>query len=150
MLYRKIIAVCSEIHTKHINTVCGQNVEFLEVSSNFPKAAVSLSCLSVCLSILLHKKLNPQSSDFVAFYNTWFNKICQQFFNFVKTWHIRSRFIIVCSLRTAVSTLHTCMQYAHSSQYVSYLYAVCAQQSVRFIPVCSLRTTGTWPVVCAL
>jgi len=27
MLYREIIAVCSEIHTKHINTVCGQNVE---------------------------------------------------------------------------------------------------------------------------
>jgi len=29
MLYKKIIAVCSEIHTKHINTVCGQNVELL-------------------------------------------------------------------------------------------------------------------------
>jgi hypothetical protein len=24
MLYRKIIAVCSEIHTKYINTICGQ------------------------------------------------------------------------------------------------------------------------------
>ena len=29
MLYREIIAVCSQIHTKHINTVCGQNVELL-------------------------------------------------------------------------------------------------------------------------
>jgi len=28
MLYREIIAVCSQIHTKHINTLCGQNVEF--------------------------------------------------------------------------------------------------------------------------
>jgi hypothetical protein len=28
MLNREIIAVCSEIYTKHINTVCGQNVEF--------------------------------------------------------------------------------------------------------------------------
>ena len=28
---REIIAVCSEIHTKHINTVCGQNVELLNV-----------------------------------------------------------------------------------------------------------------------
>ena len=27
MLYREIMAVCSEIHTKHINTLCGQNVE---------------------------------------------------------------------------------------------------------------------------
>jgi hypothetical protein len=31
MLYRKIIAVCSEIHTKHINKLCGQNVELLNV-----------------------------------------------------------------------------------------------------------------------
>ena len=31
MLYREIIAVCSQIHTKHINTVCGQNVELLHV-----------------------------------------------------------------------------------------------------------------------
>ena len=29
MLYREIIALCSQIHTKHINTVCGQNVELL-------------------------------------------------------------------------------------------------------------------------
>ena len=32
MLYREIMAVCSEIHTKHINTVCGQNVELLNVN----------------------------------------------------------------------------------------------------------------------
>ena len=31
MLYREIIAVCSEIHTKHINTLCEQNVELLNV-----------------------------------------------------------------------------------------------------------------------
>jgi hypothetical protein len=31
MLYREIIAVCSQIHTKHINTLCGQYVEFLNV-----------------------------------------------------------------------------------------------------------------------
>jgi hypothetical protein len=29
MLYREIIAICSEIHTKHINTLCGQDVELL-------------------------------------------------------------------------------------------------------------------------
>jgi hypothetical protein len=32
MLYRGIISVYSEIHTKHINTLCGQNVEFLSVN----------------------------------------------------------------------------------------------------------------------
>ena len=31
MLYKEIIAVCSEIHTKHINTLCGQNVKLLGV-----------------------------------------------------------------------------------------------------------------------
>ena len=29
MLYSEIIAGCSQIHTKHINTLCGQNVEFV-------------------------------------------------------------------------------------------------------------------------
>jgi hypothetical protein len=28
VLCREIIAVCSQIHTKHVNTLCGQNVEF--------------------------------------------------------------------------------------------------------------------------
>jgi hypothetical protein len=33
MLYREIIAVCSEIHIKTINTLCGQNVEFVNVKA---------------------------------------------------------------------------------------------------------------------
>jgi hypothetical protein len=34
MLYREIIAVCSEIHKKYINTLCGQNVElYLKIQS---------------------------------------------------------------------------------------------------------------------
>jgi len=31
MLYREIIAVFSQIHTRQINTQCGQNVELLNV-----------------------------------------------------------------------------------------------------------------------
>jgi hypothetical protein len=31
MLYREIIAVSSHIHKKHINTLCGQNVELVNV-----------------------------------------------------------------------------------------------------------------------
>jgi len=34
VFYKEIIAVCSEIHTKHINTLCGQNVELLSVKSD--------------------------------------------------------------------------------------------------------------------
>jgi hypothetical protein len=32
MLYRETIAACSEIHTKHINTLCAQNVELFKDS----------------------------------------------------------------------------------------------------------------------
>jgi hypothetical protein len=31
MLYSEIIAVCSQIHTKHLNALCGQNEEFFNV-----------------------------------------------------------------------------------------------------------------------
>jgi len=31
MLYREIIAFCSQIHKDHINTLCGLNVELLNV-----------------------------------------------------------------------------------------------------------------------
>ena len=31
MLYREIIAVCSQIHIKHMNALSGQNVEQLNV-----------------------------------------------------------------------------------------------------------------------
>jgi hypothetical protein len=33
MLYDDIIAVGSEIHTKHLNTVCGQNVESVDIKA---------------------------------------------------------------------------------------------------------------------
>jgi len=31
MLHREIMDLYSEIHTKHLNTLCGQNVELLNV-----------------------------------------------------------------------------------------------------------------------
>ena len=46
MLYREIMAVCSQIHTKHINTLCGQNVEFLGPFAKARKAIIS-SVMSV-------------------------------------------------------------------------------------------------------
>ena len=33
MLYREIIAVCSHTHTKHTNTLCGQNVNLLNLTA---------------------------------------------------------------------------------------------------------------------
>ena len=48
MLYREIIAVCCEIHTKHIITLCGQNVEILSVK---PGGIYSNQC---ALNVNLH------------------------------------------------------------------------------------------------
>jgi len=31
MMFKAKVAVCSQIHTKRINTLCGQNVELLNV-----------------------------------------------------------------------------------------------------------------------
>ena len=45
MLYREIIAVCSEIHTKHINTLCGQNVELLYVKLVVHTVTTGFKCL---------------------------------------------------------------------------------------------------------
>jgi hypothetical protein len=33
MLYREIIAIYSEIHTKHINALCRQNVQLFKVEA---------------------------------------------------------------------------------------------------------------------
>jgi len=33
MLYREIIVVCSQIQTKHKNSLCGQNLELLNVGT---------------------------------------------------------------------------------------------------------------------
>jgi hypothetical protein len=43
MLYRKIIAVCSQIHTKHINTLCGQNVELYIKTQSVPHSKHSIA-----------------------------------------------------------------------------------------------------------
>ena len=38
MLYRELIAVSSQIHTKHINTLCGQNVELYINIQSVPRS----------------------------------------------------------------------------------------------------------------
>ena len=42
MLCGEIITVCSQIHTKHINTLCGQNVELLNVKLAVPIVTTGL------------------------------------------------------------------------------------------------------------
>jgi hypothetical protein len=42
MPYGEIIAVCSEIHAKHVNTLCGQNVECLMLNLGVHKFTIEL------------------------------------------------------------------------------------------------------------
>jgi hypothetical protein len=49
MLYKEIIAVCSQIHTKHINKLCGQNVDILGALEVLRKPTINF-VIPVCLS----------------------------------------------------------------------------------------------------
>jgi hypothetical protein len=66
MLYSEIIAVCFEIHTKHINTVCGQNVELLNV-----KLAVHIVTTGSCRDCSLVYKILARIVQPVCFYKVF-------------------------------------------------------------------------------
>ena len=57
MLYSEIIAVCSQIHTKHINTLCGQNVEFVNVKLVVHIVTITLQIVNeICnMTDMIHK-----------------------------------------------------------------------------------------------
>ena len=48
MLYREIIAVCSQIYTEHINTLCGHNGEFVNVKLAVHKVPLAFQGLRMC------------------------------------------------------------------------------------------------------
>ena len=64
MLYRELIAVCSHIHTKHINTLCGQNVELLNVKLSVH--TVNDWC-EQCYMIYASTNLSRRQEIFVSF-----------------------------------------------------------------------------------
>ena len=65
MLYREIIAVCSQIHTKHINTLCGQNVEYLGAFAKLRKATIRF-VMSDCLPVPM-QHLGSHRTDYHEF-----------------------------------------------------------------------------------
>ena len=60
MLYREIIAVCSQIHTKHTNTLCGQNGELLYVK---PVAAYSSHYTDGILTYSMEQSLSWEANQ---------------------------------------------------------------------------------------
>ena len=56
MLYREIIAVCSQIHTKHINTLCGQNVELYIKIQSVPRSKHTVSVIKTS-QLMLYREI---------------------------------------------------------------------------------------------
>ena len=56
MLYCEIIAVCSQIHTKHINTLCGQNVELYIKTQSVPRSKHSVSVIKTS-QLMLYREI---------------------------------------------------------------------------------------------
>jgi hypothetical protein len=60
MLCREVIAVCSQINTEHINTVCGQNVQFVNVKlavRNVPTVLSKVKSPNAVMRVLSGKGL---------------------------------------------------------------------------------------------
>jgi len=56
MLYREIIAVCSQIHTKHINTLCVQNVELYINIQPVPRSKHTVSVIKTS-QLMLYREI---------------------------------------------------------------------------------------------
>ena len=56
MLYGEIIAVCSQIHTKHINTLCGQNVELYIKTQSVPRSKHTVSVIQTS-QLMLYREI---------------------------------------------------------------------------------------------
>jgi len=62
MLYKEIIAVCSEIHIKHINILCGQNVELYINIQSVPRSKHSVSVIQTS-QLMLYKEIIAVCSE---------------------------------------------------------------------------------------
>jgi len=62
MLYREIMAVCSETHTKHINTLCGHNVELYINIQFVPRSKHSFSVIKTS-QLMLYREIMAVCSE---------------------------------------------------------------------------------------
>ena len=70
MLYREIIALCSQIHTKHINTLCGQNVELYIKTQSVPRSKHSVSVIKIRQLMLFREIIAVCSQIHTQYINT--------------------------------------------------------------------------------
>ena len=93
MQYREINALCSQIHTKHIVTLCGQNIELLNVKLVLHKG------LNVCTHPVVISQLN---ADCTAS-KVWMTEEAVVADFKVLPQHVRTQCVIPCTPRRIVS-----------------------------------------------
>ena len=64
MLYRDIIAVCSEIHKKSINTLCGQSLELLTLNLVVNIVTIGLKTVEIQSNVLLQPSIYKHLLNF--------------------------------------------------------------------------------------
>ena len=70
MLYREIIAVCSQIHTKHINTLCRQNAELCIKTQSVPRSKQTPSVIKTSQLMLYWEIIAVRSQIHTKHINT--------------------------------------------------------------------------------
>jgi len=79
MLHRAIITVCSQIHTKHINTLCGQSVELYIKTQSVPRSKHSGSVIKTG-KLMLHRAIIAVCSQI---HTKLINTLCGQSVNYI-------------------------------------------------------------------
>ena len=81
MLYKEIIAVCSQIHTKYISTPCGQNVGLLNVHTGLQSQLVTHRSVCACRRWrALWKQAEWAYAYYMPYYRKWTAKLDQSSF----------------------------------------------------------------------
>jgi len=79
MLCREIITVCSQIHIKHINTLCGQNIELYIKIQSVPRSKHTVSVIKTSQLMLCREIIAVCSQIHTKHINT----LCGQNVEFV-------------------------------------------------------------------
>ena len=74
MLYGEIMTVCSEIHTKHINTLCGQNVDMYIKTQFVPRSKHTISVIQTS-QLMLYREIMAVCSQI---HTKHINTLCGQ------------------------------------------------------------------------
>ena len=70
MLFREIITVCCQIHTKHVCTLCGQNVELYIKIQSVPRSKHSVSVINTS-QLMLYREIIVVCSQIHTKYTVW-------------------------------------------------------------------------------